>query len=128
MEARSAAPQREFPPPLVVVQKTGAAPNAKFPPGDKDTHPYGAATASTSLPIGYTILGWLLSPPVVGECVCVLRLRRNEVWCEGVFMSSPVTAVEGDIFITRNSSYRITLCNDTETGELMRRPVPPPRS
>ncbi len=76
--------------------------------GDLRTYYFGHINPGRTLPINYSLKGWLVGPPKVGAVVQVLRTLRNGagVAVPGIFTSSPVTAVpnEGE-FHTVNSKY-----------------------
>jgi hypothetical protein len=88
------------------LHKLGAAPGAPRLPGDPENYPYGQACDSHSLPAHYTVEGWLIHAPKVGEPVCVLRVSRNGVVRPGLLVTTAVTAL-GDArhFCTANSRY-----------------------
>ncbi len=60
-----------------------------------------------SIPVDYTMEGWLVSPPAVGRRVALIRLVRNGLRRPGVFWSTCVTMVGRGCFHTLNSVYRI---------------------
>jgi hypothetical protein len=60
-----------------------------------------------SIPVDYTVEGWLISPPAVGGRVVLFRLVRNGLRRPGVFWSTSVTMVGRGCFHTLNSVYRI---------------------
>lgn len=93
-------------PSLVRLEKIAATEVAIFPPGEAATFPYGAGSVATSLPVNYTVIGWMIGAPRVGQPVFLLRVSRNDVHCVGAFRSSCVTVIERDIFRTLNSVYR----------------------
>ena len=64
-------------------------------------------TAVHSLPVDYWIEGWLLISPAPSARVTVLRTNRNGNRTLGVFITTTVSAVNGDYFTTENSVYRL---------------------
>ena len=64
-----------------------------------------------SLPVEYTIKGFLLDDIRVGESVTASRYERNGIKVAGLFTSSPVMEIGDGMFKTRNSLYRITRIN-----------------
>lgn len=73
-----------------------------------ELHAYHAGTLNrgSSLPVDYSMEGWMISWPRIGEMVTVLRTSRNAVATPGVFISTPVTAIPRDgEFHTANSRY-----------------------
>lgn len=90
--------------------QVGAVENPDYKPGDPATYPIGKCDITDqSLPTGYYLEGWLISPLVVGRRVEVLRLSRNGVPSLGLFTSSTVVELDPDGFRTRNSLYRMTV-------------------
>jgi hypothetical protein len=75
--------------------------------GKWDTFIPGEWDNTTSLPVDYTLTGFLLEAPEMGKRVRVLRLERNGESLLGIFESSIVTAVDASWFATLNSVYRL---------------------
>jgi hypothetical protein len=65
----------------------------------------GAWTQSTSLPVDYEIIGFLLDPIEQGKSVRVLRIARNGEEILGIYQSTTVIEVRSDGYGTRNSVY-----------------------
>jgi hypothetical protein len=57
--------------------------------------------------VGYEVVGNIIQFPEVGKCVMMDRKFRNGVEVRGDFYTSRVTAVDGDMFTTQNSVYKI---------------------
>lgn len=89
--------------PYARIEKLAPTDSPTCPPGDSATYAYGQPCDADSLPVGYTLEGWLVSPPAVDGQVVVLRCMRNGVACLGIFGSSTVTKVRDGYFWTRNS-------------------------
>lgn len=84
------------------------APDCKS--GEWTTYPVGTSDMTdVSLPVGYELEGWLLTKPVVGGRVEVLRAYRNGVARLGYYTSSVVVEIADDGFRTRNSIYSLTI-------------------
>ena len=96
---------------FVRIQKFAAAENPNYQPGDMANYP-NDGTATTSLPVDYSLEGWLLADPVVGQPVRVQRTRRNDLDIPGHFTSSPVVSLREDGFDTANSLYRLTVLRE----------------
>ena len=92
----------------VQIQKLSPSENPEFPSAAKETYLYGSINKGMSLPVDYTLTGKLVDDIEVGRGVDVARDTRNGVSCLGIFQSSPVTKIEGDLFHTLNSVYRVT--------------------
>lgn len=99
----------EMPLPYARIEKLAPTDSPTHPPGDPATYPCGQSSDTNSLPVGYTVEGWLVSPPTVDGQVVVLRCMRNGVACLGVFGTTRVTKVMAGYFWTENSVYRIEL-------------------
>jgi hypothetical protein len=93
--------------PFVRLVKLRAAVDPLVQPGRWDTYHAGSSTNTTSLPVDYEILGFLLQAPIVGGQVRVLRIQRNGINALGIFQSTEVTAVGEGHFTTQNSVYRL---------------------
>jgi hypothetical protein len=93
--------------PLVQLTKLSASPTAVCPAGNWDEYRLGAADNSTSLPVDYALLGYLLVPPRVGHEVQIIRVSRNGVPVFGVFISTVVQQLIEEGFVTENSVYRL---------------------
>jgi hypothetical protein len=92
----------------VRIKKLRSATRPVAPPGDPSMHQAGQfQNIVGSLPVGYTVEGWLVSPPAVGGRVVLIRLVRNGLRRPGVFWSTCVTKVVRGCFQTLNSVYRI---------------------
>lgn len=98
--------------PLVQLTKLRACPNAACPSGNWDEYHLGAADNSTSLPVDYVLVGYLLAPPHVGQQVKVLRVSRNGLPVLGIFTSTAVQQLTRDGFVTENSVYRLQLFDE----------------
>lgn len=92
---------------MIYVQllKTAVAPEARVPPGDPATFPYGRRAEGTSLPVNYALQGWMEGMPTLGRGVTIWRTNRNGVQVFGYFNSTEVVDVGDRIFVTRNSRY-----------------------
>lgn len=95
-----------WPPKFVRLHKMAESPNPVVPATAAADYPYGLCTYAGSLPVGYTVVGWLVQPPRVGEPVRILRFARDGMIILGLFASSEVLAIprEGE-FTTLNSVY-----------------------
>lgn len=81
-----------------------------FPPADRDSHiPGREQDDSLSLPIGYWIEGQVEELPCVGRWFVINRELRNGVVTPGLFISSSIIKISGNIYETRNSKYRVEL-------------------
>ena len=99
----------------VKITKIAHRPDAKFPPAKTgDWEPGTENPVNTSLPVGYTVEGWMAGPPNEGQPIEMERHVRNGVKALGYFTTSPVKETgkgrldgfDGE-FYTENSVYRI---------------------
>ena len=94
---------------FIHLRKLAVAPDALLPAAAWSEIKLGQLGPSgQSLPVAYEIEGELLAPIVVGSSITVRRTVRNGERVEGLFISSPVTAILGDRILTSNSVYKIT--------------------
>lgn len=87
------------------VQKLSEAPNCIVNACPPEAYVYGGPN-NLSVPVDYTIEGFLLFPIKIGEPVVVNRTSRNGVQVNGIFKSTEVVALEGNTFQTKNSIYK----------------------
>lgn len=99
---------------VVRLEKLEASPAAAYPTSDKEDWEEGVINWGKSLPVGYWLEGTLLDDIKVGESVLLFRHVRNGITVSGITQTSPVASIVGDILLTQNSIYRMTLVkNDT---------------
>lgn len=91
----------------VIITKLKAVDNPAVPTPDKKDYIPGGINLGVSLPVDYTIEGYLLSDIKVGERVIVDRRKRNGMEIGGLFSSSYVVSLNKDRFTTQNSVYLI---------------------
>lgn len=95
-----------WPPRFVRIRKISEAPNPIFPAIPPADHLHGSLSTHGTLPVLYSIHGWLMRLPLAGEPVRVLRYARNDVIKPGLYCSSEVVRVPRDgEFETLNSVY-----------------------
>lgn len=63
--------------------------------------------ADQKFELGYEVEGILVYTIKVGEPVVIQRHRRNHLWRDGIFISSPVLKIEIGKIVTENSVYAI---------------------
>jgi hypothetical protein len=93
---------------------------SKYPvsePGNWENWNHGGENAD-SLPVDYQMRGYLLKPVEVGGLIVLFRLWRNGVTSDGIFTSSPIMSVKGDLVETFNSIYRIADFRETLSEEV----------
>lgn len=109
--------------PLVQLTKLRVSPNAACPSGNWAEYRLGAADNSTSLPVDYVLVGYLVARPQSGQPVKVLRISRNDVVTPGLFVSTVVQQLTNDGFVTENSVYRLEFL-DENRAQLFNRERP----
>ena len=96
----------------VKITKIDKAESPKYPTPDKKDYEYGQDNYGVSIPLDYWIIGELSSPIKVNSPIVALRSERNGVKCAGLFRSSHVIKLEGNIAETENSKYQIEYLED----------------
>jgi len=103
----------------VRIQKIAPTESPINPPADPATYAFGQLSQTGhSLPGGYSMEGWLICHPELDERVVLLRRKRNDLICLGVFRSTRVTKIEEGYFWTQNSIYRIEIIDSPAQSEL----------
>ena len=92
----------------VRIQKLSAVENPVVETATRDEYTPGQYTGEKSVFVNYEVEGHITHLPCVGENIFMQRTSRNGVEVFGFFQTSMITHVEGDIFHTTNSIYRIT--------------------
>ena len=64
-----------------------------------------SSNVGSILASGYLLEGWLLAPIVCGGRIHILRVNRNGIRRLGIFVSSPVVQIVGELIWTQNSQY-----------------------
>jgi hypothetical protein len=95
----------------VKLEKLQASPAAILPsPSMKDYKP-GEVHYGVSIPVGYSMEGILLRDVEIGQPLLMERHKRNDVVVFGMTETSAIMAIQGDILLTQNSVYRMTVLN-----------------
>jgi len=93
----------------ITLEKIAAAPGAVTSPGSWDQWEEGSPHNRGSLPIDYTLQGFLLIPIQIEIPIVLARTHRNRIEKLGYFRSTPVVQFRDDDLVeTYNSIYRIT--------------------
>lgn len=115
-----------WPPPFVQLRKVARGGAQAQPSGDPRAYRYGKLNSHDSLPVNYSITGWLLRSPAVGESVHVLRVSRNTTVMPGIFVTTEVVKVpHAGEFHTTNSIYYWSEVAETPQS-IVSLPVPMP--
>jgi len=79
--------------PYVKISKIGIAPNAAYPTPAAEKYIPGEDNGAVSLPINYTVEGYLVSPIKETQHITVQREKRNGVPIAGFFSTSEVEKI-----------------------------------
>lgn len=101
----------------VKLIKVGIPQNTKYPSALLKDYIPGEVHSGVSLPVEYTVIGTVITEPVLGLSLLVDRESRNGVVISGIFSSSKIVKIhshsEQNIrFDTENSTYYMELIND----------------
>jgi hypothetical protein len=102
--------------PLVRLTKLRASDSPQCAAGIWGEYQLGGINQHVSLPVDYTLTGYLLGPVVVGQNAVILRVTRNDVPVLGQFVSTKVVALTDTGFITTNSVYRLEFLPPPDVG------------
>ena len=91
---------------MIILEKIDTAFSPKNPTASWNEWLMGSE--KKSLPINYTVKGFLEEPVSVGKPIRMGRIESNGRKALGLFISSAVTKIENNIIHTFNSVYRIT--------------------
>lgn len=92
---------------MVEVTKLRACNHPCARPGNSNSYPIGGISSTHSLPVDYRMVGYELGVAQIRKPFRLFRISRNGVHVPGVFVSSPVSAITKDGFVTLNSVYRV---------------------
>lgn len=91
----------------VRLTKIKASENPEFPTPYWNAYKHGVVNKKTSIPIDYWVEGYLVDPIKVGESAVINRTVRNGEKAYGLMCTSKILEINGDIFETLNSIYKI---------------------
>jgi hypothetical protein len=92
---------------FVRIIKRAQSSSPFVPAGEWGSYIPGAWPQSTSLPVDYEIVGYLVDDIEVDKPVRLLRIARNGTEILGIYQSTPVLELRSDGYITRNSVYSV---------------------
>jgi hypothetical protein len=99
----------------VRITKLSAVTNPICPPAEPNEFVYGTSgIPGKSLPIDYTVEGYLMEPITVGHEIWVDRRKRNDILFPGEFLTSRVVKVENNKVFTQNSEYLVEELSETD--------------
>ena len=103
----------------VKITKIGESKNPNFRAADWKQFEAGKDNPGVSLPVDYTIEGYILGEIKEGYPLTVARTKRNDVEINGTFISSKLKDISGDLIkgylvSTENSLYRIEILEKSE--------------
>ena len=94
----------------VKLNKLDEAVEAKCKAAHWNSHQHGKDNGDvTSLPVGYWVEGFLLDDINEGSPITLNRRIRNGIVVSGMFSSSPVKIIDGNVVMTDNSKYVVTI-------------------
>lgn len=99
----------------VRLTKIKASKNPEYATPHWNTYKHGALNKGTSIPIDYWVEGYLVSPIKVGEYAAIDRRVRNGEEVSGFMTTSQIIEINGDIFETINSIYKIEFLEEKST-------------
>jgi len=91
----------------VKITKIATVEDAQVPTPEFNNFTPGIDNVGVSLPIDYTVEGYLQNDVEIGKPVIMLRTKRNNVECQGLFTTSEVRELTSYGFNTLNSKYAI---------------------
>jgi hypothetical protein len=90
----------------IYIEKIGEVVGGQ-PSRKMENHVFGACqNDGLSIPIEYSVEGFLVNELIVGNEVVVIRNKRNNVECSGFFNTTRLTEIGDDFFKTKNSVYK----------------------
>jgi hypothetical protein len=89
------------------LTKIKASENPEYATPHWNSYKQGVVNKGTSIPIDYWVEGFLINPLKVGESAMIQRTVRNGVEVSGFMTTSEIIEINGDIFETLNSIYKI---------------------
>jgi hypothetical protein len=101
------------------ITKLKSVENPLFPTPDNSAYAPGKDNGDVSVPVDYTVEGYLLNEIQEGECARMDRRKRNGVEVDGTFQTSQIQHVSTDLaqkgegmFRTQNSVYEVKILPD----------------
>jgi hypothetical protein len=91
----------------VRLTKIKASENPEYETPHWNAYKHGVVNKGTSIPVDYWVEGYLIRPIKVGEYAAIDRRIRNGEEVSGFMTTSQILEINGDIFQTLNSIYKI---------------------
>lgn len=91
----------------VRLTKIKASENPEYATPHWNAYKHGVLNKNTSIPVDYWVEGYLVRPIEVGGYAAIDRRIRNGEEVSGFMTTSQILEVNGDIFETLNSIYKI---------------------
>jgi hypothetical protein len=91
----------------VRLTKIKASENPEYATPHWNAYKHGFLNKATSIPVDYWVEGYLIKPIKVGEYAAIDRRIRNGEEVSGFMTTSRILEINGDIFETLNSIYKI---------------------
>lgn len=89
------------------LTKIKASENPEYTTPHWNAYQHGVVNKGTSIPTDYWVEGYLINPLKIGESVMIQRIIRNGEEVSGFMTTSEIIEINGDIFETLNSIYKI---------------------
>lgn len=99
----------------VRLTKIKASENPEYATPHWNSYKHGVINKATSIPVDYWVEGYLVEPIKVGEYAVIERVIRNGERVSGFMTTSRILEVNGDIFETLNSIYKIEYLEEEPT-------------
>jgi len=96
----------------VRLTKIKASENPEYETPQWNAYKHGVVNKGTSIPVDYWVEGYLIRPIKVGEYAAIDRRIRNGKEVFGFMTTSQILEINGDIFQTLNSIYKIEYIKD----------------
>jgi hypothetical protein len=97
----------------IKIEKLSPVHNPAAPTPDRKGYVAGQDNGPVSLPIDYWAIGVLENDVELDKPLVMMRTNRNGVMTPGLFHTSYVKRIEGNLLHTENSIYRVTPITET---------------
>lgn len=96
----------------VRLLKIDTSDNPEYPAAEWANYKFGGYNPGVSLPIEYSVEGYLITDIQIGNSIVINRTKRNEEITGGHLKSSPVEKIENKVIHTNNSRYVLEVINE----------------
>jgi hypothetical protein len=91
----------------IKLTKIKASENPEYRTPHWNGYKHGVVNKDTSIPIDYWVEGYLINLLKIGESALIERTIRNGEKVYGFMSTSKIIKINGDVFETLNSFYKI---------------------